>query len=313
MSAGIRALVFSIPLVLFALGGVFYVPSSDNGFFGESGSEVALATLPPLPEWAHASLPDFSRFHDTTEKKAAFFSFLYPRIVLANSRILIERDYLDSLSKKPELTIKEKSWLTAQAERLRVEAETGSPEQFSLLHKRLDVIPPSLILAQAANESAWGTSRFARKGNNLFGQWCFSKGCGLVPRSRVEGATHEVAKFASPYRSLRAYIQNLNRHPTYQLVRDIRLKDRRSDSPLSGPELAAGLLGYSERGEHYVQEIRSMIHYNNLGFYDEDFRAEFSNLSPARLQQLSSADTDTTLLPGRSTDNNVTPAGTAEG
>jgi Bax protein len=313
MSAGIRALLFSIPLVLFALGGALYVPSDDNGRLGESGSEIALATLPPLPKWAHASLPDFSGFHDTTEKKAAFFSFLYPRIVLANSRILIERDYLDSLSKKPELTAEEKDWLTAQADRLRVDAETGSTEQFTLLHKRLDVIPPSLILAQAANESAWGTSRFAVRGNNLFGQWCFSKGCGLVPRSRVQGATHEVAKFASPYRSVRAYIQNLNRHPTYQLIRDIRLKDRRANSPLSGPELAEGLLGYSERGEHYVQEIQSMIHYNNLTFYDDDFRAEISDLSPSRLEQLVSTDADTRLLPGQKTDPSATASGTAEG
>ncbi len=313
MSAGVRALLFSIPLILFALGGALYVPSADSGRPGESGSEVALATLPPLPQWAHASLPDFSGYHDTTEKKAAFFSFLYPRIVLANSRILLERNYLDSLSRKSELTKEEKDWLTAQADRLRVDAETGSAEQFALLHKRLDVIPPSLILAQAANESAWGTSRFAVKGNNLFGQWCFSKGCGLVPRSRVQGASHEVAKFASPYRSVRAYIQNLNRHPTYQLVRDIRLKDRRSDRPLSGPELAEGLLGYSERGEHYVQEIRSMIHYNNLTFYDDDFRAEISDLSPSRLKQLVSTDADTRLLPGQKSGPGATASGTAEG
>ncbi len=311
MSAGIRALMFSVPLVMFALGGSLYVPATGtgDGHAGESGSELTLATLPPLPEWANAALPDFSAIRDTTEKKAAFFSFLYPRIVLANSRILIERDYLDSLSKKSDLTIKEKNWLAAQADRLRVKAETGSPEQFALLHKRLDVIPPSLVLAQAANESAWGTSRFAVDGNNLFGQWCFSRGCGLVPKSRLDGAVHEVARFTSPYRSVRAYIQNLNRHSTYQLIRDIRLKDRRANAPLSGLEMAEGLLGYSERGEDYVQEIRALIHYNNLEFYDDSFRAVINNPTPARLQQLVSADTDTMLLPGSLTTN----PGPAEG
>ncbi|HTN32644.1 MAG TPA: glucosaminidase domain-containing protein [Marinobacter sp.] len=311
MSAGIRALMFSLPLAIFALGGSLYIPTSGTGggHAGESGSELALATLPPLPEWANDPLPDFSAIRDTTEKKAAFFSFLYPRVVLANSRILIERDYLDSLSKKSDLTIKEKNWLAAQADRLRVDADVGSPEQFASLHKRLDVIPPSLVLAQAANESAWGTSRFAVDGNNLFGQWCFSRGCGLVPQSRREGAVHEVAKFASPYRSVRAYIQNLNRHPTYQLIRDIRLKDRRSNNPLSGLEMAEGLLGYSERGEDYVQEIRALIHYNNLEFYDDSFRTVINNPTPARLQQLVSTDSDTKLLPG----SQATTSGSAEG
>lgn len=302
MSAGKRAFVLLVPLIAFAIGGGFYVPDaslaqrqSDN-----TGSEPALASLPPLPGWANEPLPDFSQYQDTTQKKAEFFSFLYPRIVLANSRILIERDYLDSLANKDELTEKEYDWLAQQAERLRVDAEPGSKEQFALLHKRLDVIPPSLILAQAANESAWGTSRFATQGNNLFGQWCFSKGCGLVPRGREEGASHEVAKFSSPYRSVRAYIQNLNRHPTYQLLRDVRLKDRKNEEPLSGIELAEGLLGYSERGEEYVEEIRAMIHYNNLEFYDDDFRSVVRNLKPGSLQQLASTQAETQLLPGQS-------------
>ncbi|MBW7470510.1 glucosaminidase domain-containing protein [Marinobacter sp. M216] len=308
MSAGKRALMLFVPLIAFAIGGGFYVPQSGMEGY-RSGSELPLASLPSLPSWAHDGLPDFASFRDTTEKKAAFFSFLYPRIVLANSRILIERDYLDSLAGKSTLSEDEQQWLAAQADRLRVEAEPGSDEQFSLLRKRLDVIPPSLILAQAANESAWGTSRFATKGYNLFGQWCFSKGCGLVPRGRVEGASHEVAKFSSPYRSVRAYIQNLNRHPTYQALRDIRLKDRRDDDPLSGVEMAQGLLGYSERGEDYVKEIRSMIHYNNLSFYDNDFRDVISDLTPDRLQELASASPETVLLPGQKAPN----PGPAEG
>lgn len=305
MSAGKRAVMLMVPLIAFAIGGGFYSPqssldqSSDN-----SGSEPALSSLPSLPSWANDDLPDFSQYRDTTEKKAAFFSFLYPRIVLANSRILIERDYLDSLANKETLTSKEYNWLAQQSERLRVDAEPGSDEQFALLRKRLDVIPPSLILAQAANESAWGTSRFATKGNNLFGQWCFSKGCGLVPLSRAEGASHEVAKFSSPYRSVRAYIQNLNRHPTYQLLRDVRLKDRRNDTALSGLELAEGLLGYSERGEDYIEEIRAMIHYNNLEFYDDDFRSVVRDIEPSRLEQLASTKAETGLLPRQSSLNN---------
>lgn len=301
MSAGSRALMLIVPLVAFALGGAWYAPNLEPiaGSDDESGSEVQYSGLPPLPDWASAPLPDFSRYRDTTEKKAAFFSFLYPRIVLANSRILLERDYLLSLENKPSLSPEDAKWLDTQARRLRVDGETGSPAQIALLKKRLDIIPPSLIMAQAANESAWGTSRFATKGNNLFGQWCFSKGCGLVPQGRIEGATHEVARFSSPYRSVRAYIQNLNRHPTYQLLREIRQTDRHGNDPLSGIDMAEGLLGYSERGADYVEEIRAMIHYNNLEFYDQDFRQIVQDRRLPHLLELASTPQESSLLPGR--------------
>ncbi|SOB78443.1 Bax protein [Marinobacter sp. LV10R510-11A] len=301
MSAALRSLMLVVPLVAFAIGGGLYVPSERSGNDYNTGSEPALSSLPPLPSWAREDLPDFTGYSDTTEKKVAFFSFMYPRVVLANSRILIERDYLDSLTTKDTLSKKEHSWLTAQSKRLRVDEEPGSPEQFTQLRKRLDVIPPSLILAQAANESAWGTSRFALRGNSLFGQWCFSKGCGLVPLSRNEGASHEVAAFPSPYHSVRAYIQNLNRHGSYQVLRDTRLDDREAGDPLSGLSLARGLISYSERGEEYVAEIRSMIRYNNLAFYDTQFRNILSDGSPSHLKRLASASAEQSLLPGQST------------
>lgn len=305
MSAAMRSLMLVVPLFAFAIGGGLYVPPERSASDSNNGSEPALSSLPPLPAWARDDLPDFSGYQDTTERKAAFFSFLYPRIVLANSRILIERDYLDSLASKTKLSKKEHIWLAAQSKRLRVEEEPGSPEQFALLGKRLDVIPPSLILAQAANESAWGTSRFALRGNNLFGQWCFSKGCGLVPLSRVEGASHEVASFPSPYHSVRAYIQNLNRHTSYQGLRNTRLDDRQSGDPLSGLALARGLVSYSERGEEYVNEIRSMIRYNNLEFYDTEFRKTLRDRSPSHLKDLASASAEEALLPGHIAGKNV--------
>ncbi|MEX2474363.1 glucosaminidase domain-containing protein [Marinobacter sp.] len=298
MSTGIRALTLVFPLVVFLIWGSFHTPDPDSTRgYGDDDSDVVLSSLPTLPSWASAELPDFSQHRDSTERKAAFFSFLYPRIMLANSRILIERDYLASLAQKTELSQTEQSWLSDQAQRLRVDEEAGSPELFDRLRKRLDVISPSLILAQAANESAWGTSRFATRGNNLFGQWCFSKGCGLVPLSRVDGASHEVAKFASPYRSVRAYIQNLNRHPTYQVLRDVRLDARNSGELASGTALAAGLIGYSERGEDYVKEIRSMIRYNNLSYFDLAFSDTIEGSNSLKLKQLASTKKESRLLP----------------
>jgi Bax protein len=128
--------------------------------------------------------------------------------------------------------------------------------------KRVDTVPLELVLSQAANESAWGTSRFARKANNLFGQWCFSKGCGLVPARRNAGSTHEVAAFKSPQLSVRSYLRNLNTGRVYKDLRNIRAAKRAEGKQATAYEIAAGLSKYSERGQAYVKEIRAMIKYN---------------------------------------------------
>jgi Bax protein len=300
MSSGIRALFLFVPIIVAGGFAALYTPPPADDELAR-GNKTVPAALPPLPDWARDQLPDFTGYRDVTAKKVAFFSFLYPRIVLANSRVLIERRYLENLAVQDTLSNRERKWLEARARRLRAEGETGSRQQFTGLLHKLDVIPPSLILAQAANESAWGTSRFARKGNNLFGQWCFSKGCGLVPFGRVEGASHEVAVFASPYHSVQAYIENLNRHPAYRALRDIRAK---SNATLpSGIALAAGLVGYSERGMDYVEEIRHMIHYNNLGWYDRQFAGTLESAGMSALLSLASEQQEKALLPGKVTED----------
>ena len=160
---------------------------------------------------------------------------------------------------------------------LREIVETYRVEDFAIdddaswarLLRRADVIPVSLVLAQAANESGWGTSRFARQGNNFFGQWCFEPGCGLVPRDRGAGKKHEVAVFESPRASVEAYIRNLNSHPAYRGLRGIRQQLRSNDQPVTGIALAAGLEKYSERGAEYIEELRAMIRYNDLSKYDK--------------------------------------------
>ena len=296
MSAAIRLPLFLLPLLAFMLWGTTYKPGmvfSDEPY----DTDISSATLPPLPGWAKAPLPDFSTISDTIEKKAAFFSYLYPRIVLVNTRILIQRQYLFDLADKQDFNSDEIDWLEQHASRLRITAPLGSDEMFDQLSLKLDIIPPSLILAQAANESAWGTSRFAVSGNNLFGQWCFSQGCGLVPASRVEGANHEVARFTSPYQSIRSYAQNLNRHPTYRPLRAIRNQTRSNNETLEGIAMAAGLMGYSERGEDYVKEIRSMIRFNNLAYYDRHFNE--SIVSQSDNEALMTISPEQTLLPGQ--------------
>lgn len=270
MSAGLRSLLFFVPLIAVGLWGALYSPPPFEQ--PSPDDDIRLATLPPLPDWVLEPLPNFDHYYDVTEKKAAFFSYLYSRIALVNSRILLERAHLGQLQQKTDLDEDDIRWLAAQAERLRVDEENGSDEMFRLLLRRLDTIPPSLVLAQAANESAWGTSRFAQQGNNLFGQWCFSRGCGMVPLHRPEGASHEVARFRSAYHSVRAYVQNLNRHPGYAIFRSLRAEARARGEQPTGIQLAAGLGAYSERGDAYIREIRSMIRYNNLVWYDQKYR-----------------------------------------
>jgi len=142
-------------------------------------------------------------------------------------------------------------------------------EQKELLLLRVNTIPPSLVLAQAANESAWGTSRFAQEGNNLFGQWCFREGCGLVPEARGGSSRHEVRAFESPLESVESYMRNLNSHPRYRELRELREQQIEQQGYASGEILTEGLDGYSTRGQEYIDEIRNMIEHNKLNRFDQ--------------------------------------------
>ena len=133
---------------------------------------------------------------------------------------------------------------------------------------RVDKVPASLALSQAAIESAWGTSRFAVKGNNLFGQWCYKKGCGLVPLRRNAGSNHEVAKFASVANSVNAYMRNINTHRAYADLRANRAQLRQAEQDVTGHLLAENLMFYSELREVYVHEVQAVIRINKLAQYD---------------------------------------------
>jgi Bax protein len=205
-----------------------------------------------------------------SEKKARFWALLTPLIEKSNAEVLAEREALKVMQMdSDQLSASQLEKLQQLGEKYRVDDELAPKEQIKRLLVKVNTIPASLVLAQAANESAWGTSRFATEGNNFFGQWCFSKGCGLVPKSRNSGANHEVAKFDSPLDSVRSYIRNLNRHPTYKKLRELRLAAHQKGQLASGELLAEGLIGYSERREEYVKEIQSMIRYNKLSRFDK--------------------------------------------
>ncbi|AJR08715.1 glucosaminidase [Photobacterium gaetbulicola] len=230
--------------------------------FQSSSDEAASAS-------SQNAKPDFSQITDVTLKKAAFFDFLRPAVEHENQRITEERQFLESVlsSVNTGKSLSRDQYAYAQkladAYKLPLDGNMITADWLAAMLERVDVLPESLVLSQAANESGWGTSRFAIEGNNYFGQWCYRKGCGLVPNARNEGASHEVAVFASPYLSVQAYFMNVNTNRAYQDLRDIRSAQRKAGEVVEGTKLAEGLSRYSERGHAYVDEIQAMIKHNN--------------------------------------------------
>lgn len=212
-------------------------------------------------------LPDFSTIDQAPQLKQAFFEFLAPVVRDANERIREDRSRLLQIADRAESGDSpgwfDRRWLARLSQRYEVEFDPSTPlAELETLRKRVDVVPVSLALVQAATESGWGRSRFAVEGNNLFGHWCFREGCGIVPANRNAEASHEVAAFRSVRESVRRYLLNLNTHTAYQPVRELRARMRRADEPLSAMALADGLTRYSERREEYVEEIKTVIRVN---------------------------------------------------
>jgi Bax protein len=214
-------------------------------------------------------IPDFAAIDDIEERKATFFNYLTPYIVALNDEMLELREQVELMSARAvagSLTEEDRVEIRRLVEIYEVPDDNSFSDYYHLqmLLERIDVIPISLVLAQAANESAWGTSRFTKEGLNFFGEWCYDDGCGIVPERRRMGATHEVQAFASVEASVRSYFMNLNTFPAYDEFRELRESLRHSGLVIDGITLSAGLDSYSERGEHYIEELQSIIYYNDL-------------------------------------------------
>ncbi len=212
-------------------------------------------------------LPDLAAIDDVSRMKQTFYEYLTPIVIEQNSRILEQRAGLGEI-RAAFFEGEDPNWF--QRRRLK-----GLAEEYEVawddnelaavidtLWRRVDVIPADLALVQAAKESGWGRSRFAVEVNNLFGHWCYQRGCGVVPARRQASATHEVAAFDSVSESVRRYMNNLNTHERYAPMRRLRLQRRNEDQEITGAALAPGLEAYSERGEPYVKELLSMMTQN---------------------------------------------------
>ncbi len=159
-------------------------------------------------------------------------------------------------------------WLEKLAKSYQIkDPNFGNEKTWSVLLNRVDIISVSLVVAQAANESSWGRSRFAREANNYFGQHCMKLGCGLVPKKRAPGEQFEVERFANLLGSIKAYMHMLNTKNSFRSLRQIRANLRSKGKVISGLALVQGLQHYSEHPQ-YISIISSIIRHYDLGKYD---------------------------------------------
>ena len=200
---------------------------------------------------------------NTKKRKDMFIKIVLPLIVKENNKIRIDRKRLFIILNKNSNTDIEKKWLEKKYKQYGVRQN-----DLSTLKIRMDEIPVSLAIAQAAKETGWGTSRFALKGNALFGQWTWS-GEGLKPKNAEEGQYHKVMKFHSLQLSVRAYLRNLNTHSSYKNLRKARTELRNQNKSLDSLILSRYLDKYAETGNKYVEVLQKIIVQNNLKDFDE--------------------------------------------
>ncbi len=209
-------------------------------------------------------LPNEIKMIESSSKRKEFFiQIVLPLILKENNNIRLDRKRLFSIINKSNNTDLEKKWLDKKYK------QYGIPSKdLSILKIRMDEVPVSLALAQAAKETGWGTSRFAQEGNALFGQWTWS-GEGLKPKDSDASEGHKVMRFNVLQASVRAYQRNLNTHSTYKGFRQERAKLRDKGKELDSLILSKFLDQYAETGNQYVEVLQKIIKQNNLQDFDD--------------------------------------------
>ncbi|MDX1736705.1 MAG: glucosaminidase domain-containing protein [Alphaproteobacteria bacterium] len=218
--------------------------------------------------WPDAVPVDLQEIEPVQDRKALFVKMMLPIVLMANERILRDRAHLVAIHERTknneEIAQADKKWLENLAKSYRLKKVN-----IAELLRRVDEVPVSLAVAQAAIESGWGTSRFAKKGNALFGQWTWGDDNGIVPDGREEGKTHKIKAFDSPLDSVMAYVHNLNTNRAYRKLRQIRAAQRAQGLSVSGVDLTVGLEKYSEKGMEYVYLLQNIIRSNDMARFDK--------------------------------------------
>ena len=204
------------------------------------------------------------KIDNIVDRKKLFIRVILPLIIYENNQIEEDRDYLNQILREKSISEEETLWLDKKFIEYKV-----NNKNIEELKIKMDIIPPSIALAQAAYESGWGTSRFAMEGNSLFGVRTWQKGKGMVPLDRDEEASFEVKTFKIIRASISAYKKNLNTHASYKEFRRARAEQRNNRNKISGLELAKFLDKYSEIGYEYADRLKKIIEQNSLTDFDD--------------------------------------------
>ena len=231
-----------------------------------AGQKVKPIYLTKLPK-------DLKTLGDTKTKRELFIKIVLPLILDENNKIAEDRKKLFKILGKDFNTAGERVWLKRRFKEYKIE-----DKDFSKLKMRMDIIPVSIAIAQAANESGWGTSRFALEGNALFGQWTWSKK-GISPKNKDPNQSHKILQFQILKASVRAYKNNLNTHNAYKEFREVRAQLRQEGKQIIGSDLTKYIKNYAAIGEKYVAIIDDIIEKNSLTDFDK------ANLLPTKLKK----------------------------
>ena len=282
--------MFNHAAVRRTIHGVALLAGFAAGHFLLDGGRSAPPWFGPSPRGEHARAYELDPSHglagelDTATRKRRFVVLVLPLIEAENAAILADRRTVLALAQRLDGGRLEP---VERARLERIKRDYGvAVDDVALLLGRIDAVPPSLALAQAAVESGWGRSRFVREGNALFGERAWSTDLGLVPAARAADATFAVRAFDDLAGSVRAYMRNLNRHSAYVEFRAARQALRDADRPLDGARLAATLAPYSEDGQGYVRLVRAVLRANRFGALDLGATALLFDPAAARTERM---------------------------
>ena len=219
---------------------------------GQSVKPVYLSKLPK----------DLKKIKSTNKRKDTFIKIVMPLILSENEKILEDRNKLFRILGKQSNTMGEKVWLKRRFKDYDIKGE-----DIAELKLRMDIVPTSIAIAQAAKESGWGTSRFALEGNAMYGQWTWG-GEGIEPSKKDKEKEHKILKFPKLQSSVAAYMKNLNTHRGYSEFRDKRSKIREKKQEVNGLDLVDYLYNYAQTGSEYVKTLKIIIQQNNLNDFD---------------------------------------------
>ena len=231
-----------------------------------AGQKVKPIYLTKLPK-------DLKTLGDTNKKRDLFIKIILPLILHENEKISEDREKLFKILGKNFNTVGERVWLKRRFKEYKID-----DRDLGKLKMRMDIIPVSIAIAQAANESGWGTSRFALEGNALFGQWTWSKK-GISPKNQDINSNHKILQFQILKASVKAYKNNLNTHNAYKDFRETRAKLREEGKKINGLDLTKYLHNYAQIGEKYVKILEQIINRNSLTDFDN------ANLLPTKLKK----------------------------